>query len=162
MRLTIRAPNLMQRLSELPTVPNVTLLDRRKTKPHLWPHDSTTFTKQIYIRWCCIDLSNAPDLSGMAKVLAARGSVNSVLLPSQSRKSNLLLIRFDEGDDEAGEFVGLFEIHQVAGVFNDDATRVADSNFYDAGMGVHVWNVDVADEDQSWHVYFAQAGQSVG
>src|SRR5215469_15270634 len=62
MRLTIRAPNLMQRLSELPTVPNVTLLDRRKTKPHLWPHDSTTFTKQIYIRWCCIDLSNAPAL----------------------------------------------------------------------------------------------------
>src|SRR5579871_3488062 len=23
-------------------------------------------TKQIYIRWCCIDLSNAPDLSGVA------------------------------------------------------------------------------------------------
>src|SRR5271156_3696267 len=53
------APNLMQRLSRLPALPNVTLLDRRKPKPHPWSHTNTTF-KQIYIRWCCIDLSNAP------------------------------------------------------------------------------------------------------
>src|SRR5262249_1626132 len=25
---------------------------------------STTFTERIYLRWCCIDLSNAPRLSG--------------------------------------------------------------------------------------------------
>ncbi len=56
------APNLMQRLSRLPATPNVTLLDRRKPKPFPWPHTNTTFTEQIYIRWCCIDLSNAPPL----------------------------------------------------------------------------------------------------
>src|SRR5215475_4265653 len=33
MRLTVEAPNLMQRLSRLPTAPDVTLLDRRKPKP---------------------------------------------------------------------------------------------------------------------------------
>src|SRR6266850_707636 len=56
------APNLMQRLSRLPPVPNVTLLDRRKPKSLSWPHANTTFTQQTYIRWCCIDLSNAPVL----------------------------------------------------------------------------------------------------
>src|ERR1700722_8257763 len=56
------APNLMQRLSRLPAAPNVTLLDRRKPKPHPSSHANTTFTEQIYIRWCCIDLSNAPAL----------------------------------------------------------------------------------------------------
>src|SRR5262249_34032901 len=64
MRLVKRTPNLVQRLPRLPTTPNVTLLDRRKPKSHPWPHDNTTFTAQIYIRWCCIDPSNAPDLSG--------------------------------------------------------------------------------------------------
>src|SRR5262250_1796716 len=63
MRLVKGAPNLMQRLSRLPAAPNVTLLDRRKPKPHPWPHDNTTFIELIYIRWCCIDLSNAPRLS---------------------------------------------------------------------------------------------------
>src|SRR5712692_9166055 len=58
------APNLMQRLPRLPPVPNVTLLDRRKPKSLSWPHANTTFTQQTYIRWCCIDLSNAPRLSG--------------------------------------------------------------------------------------------------
>src|SRR6202041_2436988 len=54
-RLVKSAPNLMQRLSCLPAAPNVTLLDRRKPKPHPSSHANTTFTEQIYIRWCCID-----------------------------------------------------------------------------------------------------------
>src|SRR5882724_6255083 len=62
MWLAIGAPDLMQRLSRLPPVPNVTLLDRRKPKSLSWPHANTTFTQQTYIRWCCIDLSNAPEL----------------------------------------------------------------------------------------------------
>src|SRR5262249_7586876 len=65
MRLVKSAPNLMQRLSRLPAASNITLLDRRKPKPHPWPHANTTFTEQIYIRWCCIDLSNAPRLPGL-------------------------------------------------------------------------------------------------
>src|SRR5713101_799326 len=32
------APNLMQRLSRLPSAPDVTLLDCRKPKPFPWPH----------------------------------------------------------------------------------------------------------------------------
>ena len=60
------APNLMQRLSRLPAPPNVTFLDRRKPKPHPWFHDNTTFTELIYIRWCCIDLSNPPRLLGQS------------------------------------------------------------------------------------------------
>src|SRR5882724_6830393 len=56
------APNLMQRLSRLPPVPNVTLLDRRKPKSLSWPHANTTFTQQTYIRWCCIDLLRPPRL----------------------------------------------------------------------------------------------------
>src|SRR5215469_5970964 len=99
MRLTIRAPNLMQRLSELPTVPNVTLLDRRKTKPQPWPHDSTTFTKQIYIRWCCIDLSNAPDLPDISNRV---GSVKHFLTSfsdysrGESRSSRFFTICVDD------------------------------------------------------------------
>src|ERR1700691_1212355 len=56
----------MQRLARLPATPNLTLLDRGKPKPYPWSHANTTFTQQIYIRWCCFDLSNAPDLSGLA------------------------------------------------------------------------------------------------
>src|SRR5215469_5779891 len=52
----------MQRLTGLPSAPNVTLIDRRKPQPPT-SHSNTTFTNQIYIRWCCIDPSNAPGLS---------------------------------------------------------------------------------------------------
>src|SRR5262249_38733913 len=45
--------------------PNVTLLDCRKPKPFPWPHVNTTSQEQTYIRWCCIDLSNAPRLPGV-------------------------------------------------------------------------------------------------
>jgi len=43
---------------------NVTLLDRRKPKSLSWPHANTTFTQHTYIRWCCIDPSNAPMFLG--------------------------------------------------------------------------------------------------
>jgi hypothetical protein len=64
MRLVKGAPNLMQRLSRLPPAPNVTLLYRRKPKSLSWPHANTTLPQQIYIGWCCIELSNAPRQSG--------------------------------------------------------------------------------------------------
>src|SRR5208337_570289 len=57
--LAVDAPDFMQRLPGLPSTPNVTLINRRKPKPS-WSHSNTTFPTQIYIRWCCIDLSNAP------------------------------------------------------------------------------------------------------
>src|SRR5262249_20760093 len=84
MRLPVSAPDLMQRLSCLPSTPNVTLLDRRKPKTHPCSHDNTTFTQQIYIRWCCIDLSNAPDLSGTnnnSAILANMKSSILILIP---------------------------------------------------------------------------------
>src|SRR5215469_10948775 len=62
----------MQRLSGLPSTPNLALIDRRKPQPPgSKPHSNTTLSKNTYIRWCCIDLSNAPRLPG----------VNSILLP---------------------------------------------------------------------------------
>src|SRR5882724_7274562 len=70
------APNLMQRLSRLPPVPNVTLLDRRKPKSLSWPHANTTFTQQTYIRWCCIDLSNAPRLPGVEESSSGEGTTS--------------------------------------------------------------------------------------
>src|SRR4029077_15159786 len=63
------APNLMQRLSRLPAAPNVTLLNRRKPKSLSWPHANATFTQPTYIRWCCIDLSNAPRLPGVGRLV---------------------------------------------------------------------------------------------
>ena len=66
MGLVKSAPNLMQRFSRLPAAPDVALLDRRKPKPYPWSHANTTFTTQIYIRWCCFDLSNAPDSPGLS------------------------------------------------------------------------------------------------
>src|SRR5207237_1253584 len=63
MRLIVITANLMQRLAGLPATPDITLLDLRKPKPHPRPHTNTTFRKLTYIRWCCIDLSNAPRLS---------------------------------------------------------------------------------------------------
>jgi hypothetical protein len=35
-----------------------------------WPHANTTFTQQTYIKWCCIDLSNAP---GLPDISPSRG-----------------------------------------------------------------------------------------
>src|SRR5260221_9285981 len=60
MRLIVITANLMQRLSGLPATPDITLLDLRKPKPHPRSHTNTTFREPTYIRWCCIDLSNAP------------------------------------------------------------------------------------------------------
>jgi CheY-like chemotaxis protein len=48
----------------LPTTPPTDLLLRGKSKPFPWSQANTTFTAQIYIRWCCFDLSNAPRQSG--------------------------------------------------------------------------------------------------
>src|SRR5258708_7397525 len=62
MRLIVITANLMQRLSGLPATPDITLLDLRKPKPHPRSHANTTFREPSYIRWCCIDLSNAPAL----------------------------------------------------------------------------------------------------
>src|SRR5258708_39202543 len=62
MRLIVITANLMQRLAGLPATPDITLLDLRKPKPHPRSHTNTTFRKLTYIRWCCIDLSNAPGL----------------------------------------------------------------------------------------------------
>src|ERR1700724_1363386 len=64
MRLIVITANLMQRLAGLPTTPDITLLDLRKPKPHPRSHTNTTFRELTYIRWCCIDLSNAPRLPG--------------------------------------------------------------------------------------------------
>src|SRR5260221_7956440 len=60
MPLIVITANLMQRLSGLPATPDITLLDLRKPKPHPRSHTNTTFREPTYIRWCCIDLSNAP------------------------------------------------------------------------------------------------------
>jgi hypothetical protein len=49
MFLTKGPPNFMQRLSRFPAIPDLTLLDRRKSKTFPWPHANTTFRKQIYI-----------------------------------------------------------------------------------------------------------------
>src|ERR1700704_3546805 len=67
MRLIVITANLMQRLAGLPATPDITLLDLRKPKPHPRSHINTTFRELTYIRWCCIDPSNAPRLSGVQK-----------------------------------------------------------------------------------------------
>src|SRR5271169_6916190 len=41
------APNLMQRLSRLPSAPNVALLYRRKPKPFSWPHTTPPFESRL-------------------------------------------------------------------------------------------------------------------
>ena len=56
-------------------------------------------------------------------------------------------IGFDEYDNEAGEFFGLFDVHEVAGVFDDDAARIRNSGFDYAGVSVHVGDIDVAHEN---------------
>src|SRR4029077_290690 len=59
MTLTERRPNLMQRLSRLPTTPQLALLHRGKPKPLTWPHASPPLQRKS-IRWCCIDLLRPP------------------------------------------------------------------------------------------------------
>src|SRR5882724_6003415 len=80
------APNLMQRLTRLPPAPNVTLLDRRKPKSLSWPHANTTFTLQTYIRWCCIDLSNAPRLPDKLTQALAKGWCFSLKVCKDGRR----------------------------------------------------------------------------
>src|SRR6202453_912926 len=77
----------MQRLPRLPAAPNVTLLDRGKPKPYPWSHANTTFTTQIYIRWCCFDLSNAPRLSGVRNLEL----LTELSVPRQSASSALVV-----------------------------------------------------------------------
>src|SRR5580658_2391978 len=99
-RLVQSAPNLMQRLSRLPAAPNVTLLDRRKPKPHLSSHANTTFTEQIYIRWCCIDLSNAPPQSGITRNTSQTDRTSSGLSATRARCRGWGRIRRSTGPGE--------------------------------------------------------------
>src|ERR1700733_11986504 len=46
--------NLMQRLSRLPTAPDLGLLRRRKTIPSSWSHEHHLQKQMISNRWCCI------------------------------------------------------------------------------------------------------------
>jgi hypothetical protein len=100
------APNLMQRLSRLPPAPNVTLLDRRKPKSLSWPHANTTFTQQTYIRWCCIDLSNAPPKPDISNNVGPVKQFLSRLLQSLKRVfSSACWVVFLVDLDDFGSFV---------------------------------------------------------
>src|SRR6266481_8251225 len=48
MTLIERTPNLMQRLSRLPTTPQLALLHRRKPKPFTWPHATPPLERNLY------------------------------------------------------------------------------------------------------------------
>jgi hypothetical protein len=48
MRLAERAPDLMQRLSRLPTAPQVALLHRRKPKPFTLGHKTPPLKAALY------------------------------------------------------------------------------------------------------------------
>src|ERR1700730_7840301 len=62
-------PNRMQRLSRFPAAPHVSPL--RHGKFHVFPfRHRHHLGRKIYIRWCCIDLSKAPVLSGCGVWLA--------------------------------------------------------------------------------------------
>ena len=63
MRLALDTADLMQRLSSLPTVPDVALLSGRESGPFPFAHKHHPYGRRS-TRWCCIDLSNAPRLSG--------------------------------------------------------------------------------------------------
>jgi len=53
------APNPMQRLSRFPAAPHISPLRHRKF--HVFPlRHRHHLGRKIYIRWCCIDLLNAP------------------------------------------------------------------------------------------------------
>jgi eukaryotic-like serine/threonine-protein kinase len=61
MRPVKGAPNRMQRLSRFPAAPYVSPLRHRKL--HVFPlRHRHHLERKIYIRWCCIDLLNAPGL----------------------------------------------------------------------------------------------------
>src|SRR5579863_4589444 len=77
-------PNRMQRLSRFPAAPNFKPLNRGKTKPYPRPHANTTFTEQIYTRWCCIELSNPPDLSGPNAVWTT--GIQAAMVSSRTKK----------------------------------------------------------------------------
>ncbi len=76
----------------LPAAPNVTLLDCRKSKPHPWSHANTTFTEQIYIRWCCLDLSNAPRKPDISNNVGSVKAFLSALLRSLRRVSCFVFV----------------------------------------------------------------------
>ena len=62
MRPVKGAPNRMQRLSRFPPAPHLSPLRHRKL--HVFPlRHRHHLGGKIYIRWCCIDLLNAPGLS---------------------------------------------------------------------------------------------------
>src|ERR1700722_3297100 len=64
MRPVEGAPNPMQRLSRFPATPYLSPLRRRKL--HIFPLGHRHHLgRKIYIRWCCIDLLNAPELPGV-------------------------------------------------------------------------------------------------
>ena len=68
MLLVLRQLDLRCVPLRFPAAPHITLLDSRKPQAHPWPHANTSFAEQIYITWCCLNLSNAPDLPGLVPI----------------------------------------------------------------------------------------------
>ena len=50
----------------------------------------------------------------------------------------------------------------MAGVFDHDAAGIGDSRFDHAGVGVHVGDIDVAHENLSGNMNFAEARERIG
>ena len=69
-------------------------------------------------------------------------------------------IQLDETNDKASEFVGLLEIHQMAGIGYNHTPRVRDSRLDYTRMCVNIGNVSIAREEQRGNMDFVQAGQS--
>src|ERR1700682_4336542 len=68
MTLVERAPNLVQRLSRLPTAPQSRSSAPQKAQTVYLASCHTTFGEKIYIRWCCIDLLRPPPLSWRLRI----------------------------------------------------------------------------------------------
>ena len=67
MRPVKGAPNRVQRLSRFPATPHVSPLF------HIFPlRHRNHLRRKIYIRWCCIDLLNAPPLPDIKWILLPR------------------------------------------------------------------------------------------
>ena len=60
---------------------------------------------------------------------------------------NSIAVCFNKSDYEAAELFRFLKVHQMAGVFDDDAARIGNSGFDHARVSVNVRNIHAADED---------------
>src|SRR6267154_741495 len=75
-------------------------------------------------------------------------------------RRNRRVVGLNKSDYKSCKFYGQFQIGKMACVVENDSARAGDAGFDGSGVGMHVGNIGVTDEQERRNMNFLQARES--